>query len=212
MIFTITSYNYLLGLKQNYRLKKDGSWQKIDDFHNYNENTDMIFYNHNDAVRWLKANDEQIINGIKCSTSPYGSFKLCDEKKYIFEILVHRKTRPHIFKRDELRKVLKDGDDKVNNALYVDFDGYLKLKNINRDKDFIAYHKYAVRNESFIALNGYVGREFDDEYIDTLYLNLLDEWESHLESGRSLYVDYDKGNLDEKTILININKSLLNLE
>lgn len=211
MIFTITSYNFLLGIEPNYRLQKDGSWKEITDFHEYNPSTDMTFSSHQDAVHWLKINEKQYINGIKCSTSPYQSVTLGDDRHFYFEILTHRKTKPHLFTRDELKEVLKNGDDTVHNSLYIDFDGYVKLKNITNNGDFIGYDEYAVRNESFDAFNGYVGEEFDDEYINTLYLNLLEEWHMHLISGRSLYIDYDKDNLDETTILTEIIEIVDNL-
>lgn len=211
MIFTITSYNFLLGMAPNYRLQRDSSWKEISDFHICNESCDMVFNSHSEAVRWLKNNEIQIINGNTCSTSPYEAHTLGDDTHYSFEILVHRKTKPHLFTRDELKQVLMHGDDTVHNSLYIDFNGYLKLKNINSQGDFIGYSEYAVRNESYDAFNGYVGKEFEDDYINTLYLNLLEEWEIHLNSGRSLYLDYDKSNLDEKAILAEIHRTLENL-
>ncbi|WP_411679854.1 hypothetical protein [Clostridium thailandense] len=211
MIFTITSYNHMLGLKPNYRLQKSGLWKEISDFHIYDVRTDMIFNTHSDAEHWLKSHQNQVINGIKCSTNPYEAHQLGDDTHYEFEILVHRKTKPHLFTREELRMVLMNGNDSVSNSLIIDFDGYLKLKNRMGFGDFIAYSNYAVREESYEAGNGYVGQDFDDKYIDNLYLNMLDEWSSHLESGRSLYHDYDECNLDEKEILSKINNSILKL-
>lgn len=212
MLFTITSYNFLLGIEPNYRLQKDGSWKKISKFNECNIDTDMTFSSHIDAVRWLKRNENQYINGIECCTNPYQGGKVGDKNRYFFEILTHRKTKPHLFTRNELKEVLKNGDDTVHNSLYIDFDGFVKLKNITNNGDFIGYDEYAVRNESYDAFNGYVGEEFEDEYINNLYLNILDEWCSHLSSGRSLYIDYDKDNLDEPTILAEINQIISNLD
>lgn len=211
MIFTITSYNLLLGVKPSYRLQEDCSWKEISDFHIYDEDNDMTFSTHSDAENWLKNNETQVINGVECSTSPYEAFSLGDDSHYDFEILVHRKTKPHLFNREELKALLANGDDSVTNSLIIDFDGYLKLKNIDNSGDIIAYSSYAVRNESYDAGNGYVGQNFDDEYINKLYLNLLDEWSLHLQSGRSLYIDYYKASLNEEEILSQINTSLLKL-
>lgn len=203
MFFTITAYNLTLGIKPMYRLQKDNTWIKINDFKEI-QNSDMQFTSHSDAVFWLKSNENLIIDNISANTSPYGHFSLSDDN-LSFEILVHRTSMPHLFTLDELRSVLANGDDNFHNALIVDFEGYLKLINTTRNPDLIGYSEYAVRNESYDARNGYVGQTFDTQYLTPLYLNLLNEWLSHLKCGRSMYLDYEESNLSEDDLLSKIN-------
>ena len=106
---------------------------------------------------------------------------------------------------EEAEKWLAD-----NNSLIIDFEGNLKLIQSNPE-DIIYHSNYAVSNEVYNSGNGFVGREFSDLYIKYIYLNLLDNWVLHLESGRSIYVTCYEDNINEENTIYKINKLLADM-
>ena len=48
-------------------------------------------------------------------------------------------------------------------------------------------------------------------YIKYIYLNLLDNWVLHLESGRSIYVTCYEDNINEENTIYKINKLLADM-
>ena len=81
------------------------------------------------------------------------------------------KNNFHFFTKEELRKVLAKGDDTKNNLLYIDLDGFVRLKN-NDCVKFLRNNDYIVRDEIYGAYHGYVGKMFYDSTFDKLYEDL----------------------------------------
>ena len=88
------------------------------------------------------------------------------------------------------------GDDNYDNSLVIDFDGYLHLIPFRHAKE----GSYAVRFETFLAGNGYVGSEESIYDIEDTYLSLLEGWLSHLIGHDSIYRDYPSSSTKEELI------------
>ncbi|EGT3617628.1 hypothetical protein FHH43_15590 [Clostridium perfringens] len=208
MVFTINAYK--IPLESVYRLKNNYAWEPQKKFLNIDLQNDMIFNTHEEAERWLKKNNILFIHGEKVNVGGFQINCFGIDNFYI-EIIVHRKTKPNIFTIDDIRRVLKEGDDRYNNSLIIDFEGNLKLIQSN-PVDIICHSNYAVSNEVYNSGNGFVGRDFSELYIRYIYLNMLDNWFLHLESGRSIYVTCYEDNIDEENTIYKINKLLMSME
>lgn len=208
MVFTINAYK--IPLESVYRLKNNYTWKPQKGFSKIDYEDDMIFNTHEEAEAWLDDNNILIVNGEKVNISGFQT-NYYSVENYDIEIVVHRKTKPNSFSENDVRRVLKEGDDRYNNSLTIDFHGNLKL--IQSNPEEIIYHSnYAVINEVYNSGNGFVGREFSDLYIKYIYLNMLDNWFLHLESGRSIYITCYEDNIDEENTIYKINKLLLDME
>ena len=177
----------MLGLENTYRLKKDNTWEKQTDFKKYDPVTDKLFHHFYEAKKWLHINNPISVHGEIVDINKKMKDLLSDE--YEFEIIVHRIRKPlhPIFTKEELKNVLLDGDDRQSNYLVVDYDGYLKLIPDFALQDF---QEYPVRFELFVAGGGYVGPKSSLNHLDRTYHSLLEGWELHLQSGRSIYQEY----------------------
>ncbi|WP_127550596.1 protein kinase [Paenibacillus amylolyticus] len=93
------------------------------------------------------------------------------------------------FTKEELARVLKEGNDERNNSLIVDWEGNIQLVPFTNDSK-----TYAVRFETFVAGNGYVGARSKLNHLDGTYQALLEGWVSYLQYGQSkhigIYRDY----------------------
>lgn len=208
MFFSINAYK--IPLESVYRLKNDFKWEPQENFKDIDLKKDMIFFNHEDAENWLNDRKIIMINGEKVNVYGTEVRYLANDDFYI-EIVVHRNLKPNIFTKNELKKILKEGDDRYNNSLIIDFEGNVKLVQSNPE-DVISHANYAVVNKVYNSGNGFVGRDFDDSYIELIYLNLLDNWVLHLETGRSIYMNYCEDNIDEKKVFNRINELIINYE
>ncbi|PFL73141.1 hypothetical protein COD81_28990 [Bacillus cereus] len=193
MFFSINAYKFLIGMDDTFRLKEDGSWKKQNDFTAFDPETDMLFESYQNAQFWLTKNDNQTINGEVVSTKKKESYSLMD-REFEFEIICHRTSKPAIPypSKGEVKQVLLSGDDNYNNSLVINYDGYVQLIKV---QGFVpaAMRGYAVRFETFIAGNGYVGKQDELNHLNGTYLALLEGWLSHLKGGKEVYRDYISG-------------------
>lgn len=178
-----------------HRLKKDGNFKRFEGQHDKDiHEDDFTFDNYYEAKIW-KTNHEYIeVDGSKIPVNPT-SYSLGDP--YI-DIRPHRTEKPKqsYFDEDQLREVILNGDDSYNNSLVVDFDGYLHLVPFKRAVENI----YAVRFETFVAGNGYVGNKTSLEGLEETYLSLLDGWSTHLIGHNIVYRDYPSNQTKEELI------------
>ena len=94
------------------------------------------------------------------------------------------KIPEHIFTREEIRKVIYEADDRHQNCLVIDENGYPLILHSNYNP-FI----YPVHCEQWDAYNCYTGKyaKLDDAYINELYHDLLYAWVNYLQSGIGQY-------------------------
>ncbi|MBE6067942.1 MAG: protein kinase [Clostridium lundense] len=121
--------------------------------------------------------------------------------------MTHRLTKPeHQFTKQELVDVILGGNDRYNNSLIIDFNGYPKLVRWINNEDIRYTQNYAVRYETFPADKGEVGDSSNLYYIDQIYVSLLEAWLEHLKTGRSIYTDYAENKLSSDEILNTVTK------
>lgn len=107
--------------------------------------------------------------------------------------LCRGKVNPsHMFTKVEIEELMRKADDRQNNTLVVDEEGYAKL--ITEDESVFAY---PVRIETWMAGNNYVGRYSDLSDLESAYERLLYGWKIYLETGKDNYIDYIEPNKED---------------
>ncbi len=108
----------------------------------------------------------------------------------------------HLFNKNEIRKLLKNADDRHHNTLVIDENGFPQIIQNDTEDVFL----FPVRNSKWVAGNNYVGRHahLDENYINELYMYCLTAWLSYLETGKAQYISEFDINYDEKSLLKSI--------
>lgn len=132
--------------------------------------------------------------------------KLCSESGVIwqemgiyFTIKLFRIKPPsHLFTEEEIKTVLRAGNDFRNNRLVIDEEGYAQL--IDSDLRY-EYYRYPVSQESYDARNNYVGQYANLDDVNEIYTAMLEGWLHHLRTGQRYSIDYyDQGEETEKLL------------
>jgi hypothetical protein len=202
MKFTIDVSKFLYA---SHRLKKDGLFKEFKGHHDKElMDDDFTFDDFFEAKWWMENHDYIDVEGKKIPVNP-SSYGLTDPT---VSIRPHRTGKPkHAFiSENELKTVLLKGDDNYDNSLVIDFDGFLHLVHFNQAKG----GPYAVRFETFLAGNGYVGTKSSLNHIEDTYLSLLDAWETHLVNHDKEYRDYPTSKTKEE-LLEEIKEAINNL-
>lgn len=192
MKYTIDVAN-LLGT--THRLKKDWVFKKfIGKYEKEIQADDLTFDDYYEAKRWMQTHDFIEVEGEKVEVNPT-SYDLTDPTVSVRPHRTGKPKNPYISEED-LKRVIIAGNDNYNNSLVIDFDGYLHLIPFNRAKG----GPYAVRFETFLAGNGYVGSQSSLIHIDDTYLSLLEGWLDHLVGHDKIYRDYPSDQTKEELI------------
>lgn len=132
----------------------------------------------------------------KCKES---GFDVRDYENF-FSIKIEKCGRPiHLFTKKEIEELMRNANDRVNNMLVIDENGYAQI--IQNIREGILY---PVRIESWGAGNMYVGKYSDLSDLNRTYLCALQGWLSYLQKGRSVYMDYEYDNSNIKNLLMQI--------
>ena len=107
----------------------------------------------------------------------------------------------HLFSKQEIGNEMRKADDRVNNRLVIDEDGYARV--IKHDE---FGNLYPVRHESWHAGNIYVGRYSKLSTLHDDYISSLQGWLLYLKTGRGQYMDYVHDNQDEEELLNEISQ------
>ena len=177
----------------DYRLKQDETFKKFNGKHFKEvEADDLTFSNLFDAKSAANDISSIEVDGklLNVRSNNLGSMSL--------SVRPHRTGKPmkSIFTKEEVREVLVKGNDNINNALIIDFEGHVRLVPF-RD---VRSTPHAVRFESFNAGNGYVGPKSKLNHLNTTYLGLLNGWSSHLFCHDSIYIDYVSDDNEEELL------------
>ena len=95
---------------------------------------------------------------------------------------------------------MQKADDRVNNDIVIDEDGYIKI--IDKDKEI--NYLYPVRYGELVAGNNSVGKYSSLSNLDDIYIYLLECWLEYLQRGKSIYKDYIEFNLREEELITKI--------
>lgn len=131
--------------------------------------------------------------------------ELCNENKiewdelgiYFTIELFRIKPPTHLFTEDEIKRVLREGNDFRNNRLVIDEDGYVKL--VDSDIPYEEY-RYPVIHESYNAGNNYVGQYANLDDVNEIYLAMLDGWLHHLRTEQNYSIDYYEDKNEEELL------------
>lgn len=119
-----------------------------------------------------------------------------------FSLKAIRHGKPlHLFTKEEIEEVMRNADDRLNNQLVIDENGYAKVISEHRYG-----HLFPVRHETWMAGNEYVGKYSNLSSLDDDYISSLQGWLSYLKTARNQYMDYVDKSVNEKSILYEIKK------
>jgi serine/threonine protein kinase len=113
-----------------------------------------------------------------------------------FSIELKRIGKPtHLFSKQEIADAMRRADDRNNNTLVIDENGYVKI--INNKKQATLY---PVRLETWCAGNQYVGKYSDLGTLEETYRLSLQGWLYHLKFGKVVYADYFLSDKNEELL------------
>lgn len=148
-----------------------------------------LFINDRGTAIEFKENCEKCIYDI-CRAAGFENTEYIGD---IFAIhLLKTRTPNHLFTKDEIELLMKEADDRVDNQLVINEDGYPQI--IPRG---VLGWLYPVRHEVWDAGNNYVGKYSKLESLDDTYLGMLQGWLKYLQTGRSCYIEYIEDDKEE---------------
>ena len=104
------------------------------------------------------------------------------EPSYYFTIKIRRIGAPtHLFTKKEIEDVMRNADDRRNNQLVIDEDGFAHV--VDRKYGDL----YPVSHETWCGYKNYVGRYSSLPTLDENYLDSLDAWLSYLREGTHVF-------------------------
>ena len=120
-----------------------------------------------------------------------------DEHESCFGVKAVRCGNPtHLFTKQEIEMSMRNADDRLNNQLVIDENGYAKI--IKRDE---YSYLYPVRHESWDSGNMYVGKYSSLSTLEDDYISSLQGWLLYLKTGRPQYMDYVHDNRNEEDLI-----------
>ena len=123
-----------------------------------------------------------------------------DDYHQYFSISLRRHGIPtHLFDKSVIENVMRNADDRRNNQLVIDEEGYAKI--ISDDEDGMLY---PVRLEYWNAGNNYVGKYSKLCTLDEDYKYCLHGWLRYLMTGRKQYMDYLTEEIEEDNLISKI--------
>lgn len=159
-----------------------------------NLNEAYCIYNREEALLLHK----RCINLISDKCNQNG-FDLPKYENY-FSLQLKRLGKPtHLFTKSEIEKAMRLADDRNNNMLVIDENGYAKI--IQNTNDGVLY---PVRHELWNAGNMYVGKYSKLSTLDDDYTASLQGWLMYLKTGKKVYMDY----VHENTNVVNLIKEI----
>lgn len=108
-------------------------------------------------------------------------------ENYISIRFIKNGNPTHLFTKDEVKRKMKNADDRVHNQLIVDEEGNVR---VIEDEQIRYGHLFPVRLEIWNAGHIYVGKYSKLNTVDDNYHALLEEWLNYLISGEAQYRDY----------------------
>lgn len=175
--------------EMNYYICTDGH---IEEMNPYSDEKCFYLYDRKNAID-LKYNLEKRVAEILNQNH----LVELDEYESRFLIKAVRCGKPtHLFTKQEVEKAMRNADDRVNNQLVIDENGYAKVIK----KDEFSY-LYPVRHESWDSGNMYVGKYSSLSTLEDDYISSLQGWLVYLKTGTPQYMDYVRDNRNEEYLI-----------
>lgn len=185
MSISFTEENLFLE-NETYYLCKDGKLKNLSQ-----ENLLEVYYTSSrEKIVEIYQKCMEIINSI-CVENKYDA-----PKERVLDIEFQQSKQPkHLFNKNELKTLMTNADDRKNNMLVIDEEGYvLIIQDISKGKT------YPVRLEAFMSGNNYVGKYSSLSALDDSYTELLYGWLNYLKTKRSQFVEFPIGDSAENLI------------
>lgn len=192
--FSLSGNEFSLGRFEelNYYICKDGYIEKMNP---YSDEKCFCLYDRKTAIV-LKDNLEKRVSEILHQNHLVD----WDEYESCFSIKAVRCGKPtHLFTKQEVEKAMRNADDRVNNQLVIDENGYAKVIK----KDEYSY-LYPVRHESWNSGNMYVGKYSSLSTLEDDYISSLQGWLLYLKTGKPKFMDYVHDNRNEEELIQDI--------
>lgn len=171
-----------------YYISTDGNIEKMDSFSDGNF---FCLYDRKRAID-LKKHLEKRLAEILAENH----LAELDEYESFFGIKTVRCGKPaHLFTKQEIEEAMRNADDRVDNQLVIDENGYARV--IQRDE---YSDLYPVRHETWSAGNMYVGKYSGLSTLEDDYISSLQGWLSYLETGSTEYMDHVPDDCNEANL------------
>lgn len=146
----------------------------------------------NDSEDIFDATDREsaieILKGIEEVVNSYCDGKVNSINKPYFSVKIIKTGHPeYLFTLDDIRTLMLEADDRVNNTLVIDENGHARLLSNQSEVQF-----YPVINETWCARNKYVGKYSTLSDLESSYHYSLGKWRDYLSTGIGQQMDdYD---------------------
>ena len=121
--------------------------------------------------------------------------------EYVSVELLRNGKPSHLFTKDEIENEMRHADDRKNNILVIDEEGYAKV--LVAEKECLLY---PVSHETWCAGNNYVGKYSKLDTLNDSYISSLQGWLEYLTCGDRVYIRYMEKDISEEDLLREIEK------
>lgn len=191
-----------LGNQKCFYLTPDSSFYEIDFWESRrnekNYSKILMIYNRDAAINFKN----EILSKIstECKNNGYDE-DIALLSSYV-SIYIKRLGMPvHIFTIDEIKNEIQNADDRHDNYLVIDENGYVHVLEAGKCHP----HLYPVSNSVWCARNCYTGKyvNLDELYLHMIYKQCLAAWIKYLENGIHISIsDMDSINSDTESFLL----------
>jgi len=167
-----------------WRLQKDDSWRMIKDITIKDDKKDWTTSNTSVIYKFIEECESVNLGPKIYPLEPSeGIVSPTDDHVYLTPTL-HRTSKPHKPTLTEMRNLIRQGDDQINNMLIIDLNGYFSL--LEFSTEHVNSFVIAVRHGAFIAGNGYIGPQAadDETFTNRVFHTMLYGWLEHLQTGQ----------------------------
>ena len=158
-----------------YYLTESGNIKKL----NFDDDECFCLFDMDDAIDLADVLNEKIEKILHKNGLTYSG----KNRKYFSIFPIGSKKPLHLFTKKEIESAMRNADDRVDNQLVIDEDGYAKI--IEGRFEYIEV--YPVRSGLWTAGGVYVGKYATLPMLDDIYYNMLRGWLSYLKTGRAQY-------------------------
>jgi hypothetical protein len=178
---------YLQSTNRNchYRLQSDFKWRKVNEKESISDN-DYKTSSAKEIILYQQVNKKNDIDG----TIQHLDFDdIASNKEFCYYEVFVLRSQYYVPTKEQLISTISKGNDDINNSLILNVNGAFELRPRESVRKEVVDPTIIARFETFIAGYEEVGIKAskDKPFIDSLYVNFLDQWESHLLTGATNY-------------------------
>lgn len=158
-----------------YYLTEAGNIKKLD----FDDDECFGLFDMNEAINFVDTLNKEVEKILHKS-----DLMISENSRKHFSIFPIGSKKPlHLFTKKEIESAMRNADDRVDNQLVIDEDGYAKII----EGKFEYVEVYPVKSGLWTAGGVYVGKYATLSMLDDIYYNMLRGWLSYLKTGRTQY-------------------------